>query len=122
MYSHLHGFVAHRLGLASTPTHHPLPSLPRATLPCSEVPSSLSRLAKLQELSLQGNPGLSILPDQLGTLPALRELSAADCSLAAVPASLGAAPTLETLSLYGNQLRSLPPGLLQVGRTGWLAG
>lgn len=64
---------------------------------------------------MQGNPELAFLPDQLGALPALKELSAADCALAAVPASLGAAPALETLSLYGNQLRSLPPGLLQVG-------
>jgi Leucine-rich repeat (LRR) protein len=87
-----------------------------------EVPASISRLARLQELGLQGNPGLSFLSDQLGTLPVLRELSAADCSLAAVPASLGAAPALETLSLYGNQLRSLPPGLLQAPKlkTVWL--
>ncbi len=85
------------------------------------MPSSIGRLAKLQELGLQGNPELAFLPDQLGTLPALRELSAADCSLAAVPASLGAAPALETLSLYGNQLRSLPPGLLQVGEGGGVA-
>ena len=79
-----------------------------------DLPSGVSGLSRLQELSLQGNPELAILPDALGMLPALRELSAADCGLAAVPASLGSAGALETLSLYGNQLRSLPPGLLQV--------
>lgn len=77
-------------------------------------------LSSLEELSLQGNPRLAALPEELGALPALRDLSAADCSLRALPASLAAAPALESLSLYGNQLESLPADLLQVRPWLWL--
>lgn len=80
----------------------------------SELPSSVGGLTSLEELSLQGNPRLAALPQELGTLPALRDLSAADCTLSTLPASLAAAPALESLSLYGNQLESVPTELLQV--------
>jgi hypothetical protein len=98
------------------------------------LPASISSLSSLEELSLQGNPGLAFLPDQLGSLPALRDLSAADCALVALPPSLATAPSLQSLSLYGNQLHQFPPALLQVGDQGlaavrcravgrcWLAG
>ena len=88
---------------------------------CRELPASISGLSTLEELSLQGNPGLAFLPDQLGSLPALRDLSAADCALAALPSSLATAPALQSLSLYGNQLHQFSPALLQVrGARGWL--
>lgn len=92
------------------------PPLPLLAPRCSELPSSVTGLSRLTELCLQGNPRLALLPDTLGTLPALKDLSAADCALVAVPASLGEAPALETLSLYGNQLYQLPPNLLQARR------
>lgn len=92
----------------------PPPPFPASPPPCRELPSSISGLVALQELSLQGNPHLALLPEQLGALPALKDLSLADCSLAALPSSLATAPALETLSLYGNRLHGLPPRLLQV--------
>lgn len=76
-------------------------------------------LSSLEELSLQGNPRLAALPEELGALPALRDLAAADCALRMLPATLAAAPALESLSLYGNQLESLPAELLQVCAALW---
>jgi hypothetical protein len=63
----------------------------------------------------QGNPGLTALPRELGQLPKLQQLSAADCALEWVPAELGQAPTLQSLTLYGNRLQEVPPAVLQVG-------
>lgn len=82
------------LGIHERPTHKHVPSRP----------------------GLQGNPPLAALPPELGQLPRLKHLSAADCSLERVPPELGHLPQLQSLSLYGNQLAEVPPGILQVSR------
>ncbi|KAI3428648.1 hypothetical protein D9Q98_007471 [Chlorella vulgaris] len=89
-----------------------------------ELPADMGGLTALQELSLQGNPQLASVPESLASLPALRDLSVADCALAALPATLRAAPALESLSLYGNQLHEFPTAVLQAPklRTLWLEG
>ena len=73
---------------------------------CARLPSHVV------QVSLQGNPKLAVLPDSLGSLPALRDLCVADCALAALPSSLRGAPALQSLSLYGNQLQQFPAAVL----------
>ena len=90
----------------------------RACRLCRELPRSISGLSALTELSLQGNPRLALLPDELAALPALAHLSAADCGLCALPSCLRSAPALQSLSLYGNQLFQFPAVVLQVGGEG----
>jgi hypothetical protein len=78
-----------------------------------ELTPSVAGLQSLRELWLQGNPDLAMLPQQLGELLTLKELSVADCGLVGLPQALSRLPALEAASFYGNRLADVPPSLLE---------
>lgn len=82
-------------------------------LPAKTLPDAIGRLQGLQELSLT-NTGLTSLPETLGELRQLRHLKlATNQEMESLPASLTALPNLHTLQLTGNSLKELP---LDLGR------
>ena len=83
----------------------------------AHLPESLAAAApRLVRLNVQGNPGLTHLPDCLGSLSRLRVLGAARCGLVELPASIGGCGALEELYVTGNALSTFPPSLAACGR------
>nr|VFK39292.1 MAG: Leucine rich repeat-containing protein [Candidatus Kentron sp. TC] len=79
------------------------------------LPESLSRLTRLQRLHLAGNQ-LTALPESLSRLTRLERLGLAGNQLTALPESLGRLTQLQGLSLAGNQLTTLPESLGRLTR------
>ncbi|MDV2451947.1 type III secretion system effector XopAE [Xanthomonas hortorum] len=80
-------------------------------LPATTLPDAIGRLEALQELSLV-NTGLQSLPDSLGQLRQLRHLQvAATPGLKRLPTSLTRLPNLTTLQLTAIPLEELPADL-----------
>nr|VFK43940.1 MAG: Leucine rich repeat-containing protein [Candidatus Kentron sp. TC] len=81
----------------------------------AELPESLGRLTRLQELFLYGNQ-LTALPESLSRLTQLQVLFLYGNQLTALPESLGRLTRLERLNLDGNRLTALPESLSRLTR------
>ncbi|GKT18979.1 type III secretion system effector XopAE [Acidovorax sp. SUPP2522] len=80
-------------------------------LPAKTLPDAIGQLQGLQELSLT-NTGLTSLPESLGQLGQLRHLKlATNQEMKRLPASLTSLPNLHTLQLPANSLKELPADL-----------
>ena len=77
------------------------------------LPDAIGALTKLKELSLTGN-NITALPDSIGSLRALTTLSLADNKLAGLPDAMGQLTALKNLYLGDNQLSSLPEWICQL--------
>lgn len=74
--------------------------------------ASVARLFRLQVLVLDDNK-LSFLPEGLGALPVLRELSAARNLLEELPGSIGECRALEVITVSGNLITHIPETLFR---------
>jgi Leucine-rich repeat (LRR) protein len=74
------------------------------------LPDCLGALTALEDLSLSGNR-LAAAPPAVAALPALRRLALNGNGLREVPGEWGGAAKLEKLHLQGNALSSVPDGL-----------
>lgn len=68
-----------------------------------ELPTSVTRLAQLQELDLSGN-ALSALPDHVGALASLVDLTIDQNAVRELPAALAQCAKLKIISARGNRL------------------
>jgi internalin A len=76
-------------------------------LSLTELPESIGQLTALQELSLRGNK-LTELPESIGQLIALQSLYLDNNKLTELPESIGQLTALQSLYLSGNKLAELP--------------
>ena len=74
-------------------------SLDLSLLELTALPPGLTHLSNLQELNVSQNPGLQMLPDDLGKCVALRSINASSCSINEWPICLSELPLLKTLLL-----------------------
>jgi hypothetical protein len=73
-----------------------------------EIPGKeLSKLSELQQLILSGNPNLTTLPDEIGSLRRLRVLELEGCGLSSLPSTIGQLTGLESLNASNNKLTTL---------------
>lgn len=77
----------------------------------TSLPEEIGQLTAVEQLSLRGNQ-LTSLPAEIGHLTNLRQLSLADNQLTSLPASLGQLRQLTHLNLRNNQLTQLPAELI----------
>ncbi|MCS4510213.1 Fic family protein [Xylophilus ampelinus] len=78
----------------------------------TSLPRGLHLLTHMGNLSVENNPLLQRLPDQLAFAPKLTRLDVAGCDLHALPANLSQARGLVVLDVAGNKnLRSLPDSM-----------
>lgn len=71
------------------------------------IPSEISKLKKLETLSLNGNR-IQQLPPTLGQLKALRTLSLSGNQFSEFPSGLGTLRHLDLLDLSRNQIQNVP--------------
>lgn len=90
-------------------------TLTLAELRLSELPESIGQLTQLRELSLPYNE-LTTLPDSIGQMSWLRRLYLHDNKLTALPDSIGQLSQLELLSLDDNKLTALPDSIGRLSR------
>jgi hypothetical protein len=74
------------------------------------LPESIGNLVNLKDLSLFDNQ-LQTLPESIGNLVNLRKLWLDNNQLQSLPASIGNLVNLKDLSLFGNQLQTLPESI-----------
>ncbi len=79
----------------------------------TNLPESIGELASLQELTLTGNQ-LTSLPESIGQLINLKRLWLWDNQLNSLPESIGRLTSIEELWLRDNQLTSLPESIGQL--------
>ena len=75
------------------------------------LPPEIGRLTNLQTLNLSFNGQLISLPPEIGNLRNLRVLKASGGHLHALPSSIGSLAELRVLDLSLNDLTECPPGL-----------
>ena len=73
----------------------------------TSLPEEIGQLTAVAQLSLRGNQ-LTSLPATIGQLTNLRQLSLADNQLTSLPATIGQLTQLTHLNLRNNQLTQLP--------------
>lgn len=87
-------------------------STPPNTIPIV-IPEEIGLLSNLEELSLASN-NLSTLPDSIGQLKNLKELSLASNNLHTLPDSIGQLTNLKELSLDYNHFKEIPTAIFQL--------
>ncbi len=73
----------------------------------ADVLRAAFEVTTLKDLSIDGQ--ISALPDELGNLTALEDLSLTSLELTSLPASIGKLVNLTALRAYSNKLTTLPP-------------
>ncbi|KAJ9516583.1 hypothetical protein QJQ45_015247, partial [Haematococcus lacustris] len=86
------------------------------------LPSQLGELSQLQRLALDGNSGLTQLPDELGHCALLTELSAAGGRISLIPQTFSQLTNLQRLELDSNLVSRVPPAVLLGCCQLWLLG
>ena len=86
-----------------------------------KISEAIGDLPKLRKLVLWGDSPAKVLPDTIGNLGALEELSIAWPKLAAFPATLGRLGSLRKLSLAHPRLTALPDSICELSSLGVLA-
>jgi Leucine-rich repeat (LRR) protein len=79
----------------------------------TELPSTIGKLAALEELTLKDTEALIALPEELGTLRTLRTLACSGNTFAELPSTIGELGALRSLKVSRSQLRSVPRSLWQ---------
>ncbi|MEO0565168.1 MAG: leucine-rich repeat domain-containing protein, partial [Chloroflexota bacterium] len=105
-----------RSGPALVPEVTQLPNLERLLISSThirELPESIGNLTKLTELSARGN-NLTRLPASIGELHNLETLNLRENDLTALPSAFGDLESLVDLNLALNDLRSLPRSMGQL--------
>eukprot|EP00187_Rhodella_violacea_P017305 CAMPEP_0184722892 /NCGR_PEP_ID=MMETSP0314-20130426/23612_1 /TAXON_ID=38298 /ORGANISM="Rhodella maculata, Strain CCMP 736" /LENGTH=284 /DNA_ID=CAMNT_0027187581 /DNA_START=55 /DNA_END=907 /DNA_ORIENTATION=+ len=77
------------------------------------LPSSVTKLSKLQELHAYGN-NFKELPDSIGSLHSLRLLNVGRNQIQSLPESIGELRALESLFVYENTLSRLPASVTKL--------
>jgi len=73
-------------------------------------PAAICHLANLKELNVAGNRNFVQLPNTMGNLQKLQTLDLSNCPITTLPEELGALPLLREITLVRcSQLRELPP-------------
>lgn len=73
----------------------------------ADVLRAAFEITSIKDLSISGD--LTKLPDELGNLTALEDLSITSLGLTSLPATIGKLVNLTTLRAYSNKLTTLPP-------------
>src|SRR5271165_3407521 len=84
-------------------------------LKLSALPEAIGQLSQLHELSLSGNR-LNTLPEAIGQLSQLRKLYLHNNQLSTLSEAIGQLSQLHELSLSGNQLNTLPEAIGQLSQ------
>ena len=87
----------------------------RISCSISALPNEIGDLCALKELSLTGTP-LKTLPDSIGQLSQLESLNLSGSSLTHLPDSIGQLSQLQTLDLGGSGLTHLPDSIGQLSQ------
>jgi Leucine-rich repeat (LRR) protein len=85
------------------------------------LPEEIGTLTALRKLDVMSS-GLATLPESIGALKQLTHLDLRQCKLTSLPESIGDLPNLEELQLSGNAIRAIPSSLVKLTRLRILDG
>lgn len=79
------------------------------------LPEAMGNLQQLRRLNIDNSPGLTLIPDSIGSLTALTSLSIGHTGITEIPESIGRLQHLNSLAIHNNrQLKELPAAIGQL--------